>query len=128
MKTVMLMSKENEGIILLSGGLDSLVALDYVQKQGISIKLALTFDYGQKAVKKEIETSENICKYYNISHKIISLDWLKEITKTALVCAKTIPTENLNTKQSAEAVWVPNRNALFLNETVTKTEVHWKLK
>ena len=42
----------SKGIILLSGGLDSLVSLGLgIKKYGIS--LALTFDYGQKAVKQE---------------------------------------------------------------------------
>ena len=77
----------SKAIILLSGGLDSLVAL----------------------------TSFNICKYYNIEHKVIKLDWLKEITNTSLVSNNMIPTSNFSTKNSAEAVWVPNRNGLFLN-------------
>lgn len=109
------MSIDN-AVILLSGGLDSLVALDYALRQdNYSIKLALTFDYGQKAAAKEIEYSQKICKYYNIEHKIIKLDWLKDITQTSLVSNNSIPTENLHTNESAKSVWVPNRNALFLN-------------
>ena len=58
-------NNDNNAVILLSGGLDSLVALDYVQnKSKINVKLALTFDYGQKASVKEIETTEKICRYY----------------------------------------------------------------
>lgn len=106
----------NKSIILLSGGLDSLVALGYSKKHtDYNVELALTFDYGQKAVEQEISTSKNICNYYEIKHKVIKLDWLKEITQTALVSDEGIPSENLHTKQSAESVWVPNRNALFLN-------------
>lgn len=103
-----------KSIILLSGGLDSLVALGYC-KDKYNIELALTFDYGQKAAKAEIETSEKISKYYDIAHKVIKLDWLKEITHTALVSDDEIPAENLGTKESAASVWVPNRNGLFLN-------------
>ena len=73
-----------KSIILLSGGLDSLVALG-AYKEEYNIDFALTFDYGQKSVKEELNTSKKICEYYKISHKIIKLDWLKEITKTALV-------------------------------------------
>jgi len=109
------MTQKNNAVILLSGGLDSLVALDYSLKTNINIKLALTFDYGQKAVAKEIEVSKKICKYYGIEHKVIKLEWLEKITKTALVSGCEIPTINLNTKESAKSVWVPNRNALFLN-------------
>ena len=106
----------NKSIILLSGGLDSLVALGYSKLYtDYNVELALTFDYGQKSVAQEIESAQNLAKYYNINHKIINLDWLKEITKTALVSDSEIPEDNLETKESAEAVWIPNRNSLFLN-------------
>ncbi|HNW25477.1 MAG TPA: 7-cyano-7-deazaguanine synthase QueC [Candidatus Gastranaerophilaceae bacterium] len=110
-----------KSIILLSGGLDSLVSLA-VSKEKFNIELALTFDYGQKSAKKEIEASEKICKYYNINQKIINLDWLKEITQTSLVGDKQIPKVSRQdlasddfVQNSAKSVWVPNRNGLFLN-------------
>ena len=103
-----------KSVILLSGGLDSLTALG-VCKDEYGIELALTFDYGQKSAKQELEIYKKISEFYNISHKIIHLDWLKEITNTSLVSDKNIPTENLGTKESAKNVWVPNRNGLFLN-------------
>lgn len=104
----------SKGIILLSGGLDSLVSLGLgMEKYGIS--LALTFDYGQKALEQEISTSKNICDYYKIEHKIIKLDWLKNVTHTALVEDKELPEGIDNPEDSAKSVWVPNRNGLFLN-------------
>ncbi len=104
----------SKGIILLSGGLDSLVSLGLgMEKYGIS--LALTFDYGQKALEQEISTSKNICDYYKIEHKIIKLDWLKNVTHTALVEDKELPEGIDNSEDSAKSVWVPNRNGLFLN-------------
>ena len=115
-------SKENlESIILLSGGLDSLVSLA-ISKEKYNIKLALTFDYGQKSVEREILASEKICKHYNIQHKVIKLDWLKEITQSALVSEKEVPLTKLEdlysdefVNKSAVSVWVPNRNGTFLN-------------
>ena len=104
----------NKSIILLSGGLDSLVSLG-VCKTEYNVELALTFDYGQKAANSEISTSKKICDYYNIKHKVIQLDWLKEITHTALVSDKELPEGIDNPIESAKAVWVPNRNGLFLN-------------
>ena len=104
----------SKGIILLSGGLDSLVSLGLgIQKYGIS--LALTFDYGQKALDQEVSTSKNICDYYKIEHKVIKLDWLKNVTHTALVEDKELPEGIDNPEASAKSVWVPNRNGLFLN-------------
>lgn|SRR5574344_55365 len=110
-----------KSIILLSGGLDSLVSLA-LSKQEYNIQLALTFDYGQKSAKQEIEASKKICEYYKIEHKLIKLDWLKEITQTSLVSKKEIPqttTKDLMSKEfvnnSALSVWVPNRNGAFIN-------------
>lgn len=102
----------NKGIILLSGGLDSLVSLGLgIEKYGI--KLALTFDYGQKSAKDEIEASRKICEFYGIEHKVIKLDWLQDITHTALVSDDELPLTM--DENSAKSVWVPNRNGLFLN-------------
>ena len=105
-----------KSIILLSGGLDSLVSLG-LKKEELNVELALTFDYGQKSVQKEIDASKKICDFYGIKHKVIKLDWLKEITQTSLVANSDIPAgENLkDLKESAKSVWVPNRNGLFLN-------------
>lgn len=109
------------GIILLSGGLDSLVSLAIATKI-IDIKLALTFDYGQKAAKKEKEAAKKIAGFYNIENKVIELDWLKKITNTSLVSNEIVPRININeltdqnlTIESCKNVWVPNRNGLFLN-------------
>lgn len=103
-----------KSIILLSGGLDSLVALG-AYKDEYGIDFALTFDYGQKSAKQEILSSKKICDYYNIRHKVFDLRWIKDLTVSSLVSEKEIPAENFGTKESAEAVWVPNRNGLFLN-------------
>lgn len=98
-----------KSIILLSGGLDSLACLA-VTREKYNCELAITFDYGQKALDKEIEASKKICDFYNVEHKIIKLDFLKEITQTALVSDKEVPQD-----YDMKAVWVPNRNGLFLN-------------
>ena len=105
-----------KSIILLSGGLDSLVSLG-LKKEELNVSLALTFDYGQKSAESEIEASKKICEYYNIEHVVIKLDWLKNITHTSLVSNEDVPTgEALNDgEQSMKSVWVPNRNGLFLN-------------
>ncbi len=100
-----------KSIILLSGGLDSLVSLG-LSKEKYNVTLALTFDYGQKSVVQEIEASKKICKYYGIEHRVIKLDWLKDITHTALVSEEELPQ---GIQETSKSVWVPNRNGLFLN-------------
>lgn len=112
----------NKAVILLSGGLDSAVSL-VKAKETYDIALALFFDYGQKSYLYEKQATENLCKHYGIKLEIISLDWLKSITNTTLVNANlNIPTVEKNnldnidiTTDSMKNVWIPNRNALFLN-------------
>lgn len=111
-------------ISLLSSGLDSIAALAIAKKTSDMV-LALTFDYGQRSVQREIEYSRIICEHYEIEHRIIRLEWLKDITNTSLVNEDVevpeLSVEDLSgdadevTEESAKSVWVPNRNGVFLN-------------
>lgn len=113
---------KNKGIILLSGGLDSVVSLAAV-KEEYNIELALTFDYGQRAKNREIHAAKKIAEHFGIKHKLIKTHWLEEITQTALVNKNMglpeLADEQLDSyeaaTQSAKNVWVPNRNGIFLN-------------
>ena len=58
------------GVVLLSGGLDSFVSIE-ASKEICDIKLALTFDYGQRALDDEILASGEIARFYKIEHRII---------------------------------------------------------
>lgn len=104
----------NKSIILLSGGLDSLVSLGLAKKE-YNVELALTFDYGQKSLKNELEASKQMSEYYGLEHKVVELPFLKNITHTSVVSDDEVPTDIYGTEESAKAVWVPNRNGLFLN-------------
>lgn len=109
-------------IALLSGGLDSTVALAKASKQ-YKIVLAINFDYCQRSARREGESARKIAKLYKIPYKNIKLPWLAKVTNTALVNkTKKLPllaTEKLDNKkattQSAKLVWVPNRNGVFIN-------------
>lgn len=105
----------NRAVILLSGGLDSLVSLAEAVNKGVSVALALTFDYGQRAVADEINAAREICKIYNIEHKVIKLPFLAEISNSALNKTECNLEFDALDKESMKAVWVPNRNGLFLN-------------
>lgn len=114
-----MMKNKKDAVVLLSGGLDCSSALAMTVNE-YDYSLAMTFDYGQKAFEKEFIASSRIAKFYNIEHRVIKLDWLKEITKTFLVSEGEIP-QNVDikqkeiTEQSAKSVWVPNRNSVFIN-------------
>ena len=119
---------KNNAIILLSGGIDSVVSLAKVKDEYNKI-LALTFNYKQKSFYKEKKASEDICKYYNIAHKIINIEWLGDISTSSLNTDDSIPTLNISdlentniTNESAKSVWVPNRNGLFINTAASYAE------
>lgn len=113
----------NSAITLLSGGLDSAVATVLAGKQ-CDIRLALTFDYGQRAAKNEVRAARAFCKKYKIKHRVIRMDWLKSISGSALTDRKKklpvfqeecLIADPKKCVKSARSVWVPNRNALFTN-------------
>lgn len=109
-------------VVLLSGGLDSTVNL-YMAYKNAEVMLALTFDYGQKAAINEAKVASKICEKLQISHKTISLPFVKEFGQSSLVdhnrsipVGSEIQIDNKNlSEKSAKAVWVPNRNGIFLN-------------
>ena len=98
----------NNGIVLLSGGLDSYVSLDIAFRKA-KVGLALIFDYGQKAFKEECDSAIQIANSYNIEYKIVQLPFLKEIIDNALVNPLN------NNFNELDSVWIANRNGLFLN-------------
>lgn len=111
-----------KAIVLLSAGLDSTVNL-YLAKREVDVVLTLTFNYGQKAVNKEIQHARKISKDLDIKNEVVELPWLAPLGDSALTReSKAIPTgnkvsiENMKVSQdSAKSVWIPNRNGVFLN-------------
>ena len=108
-------------VVLLSSGLDSAYNLYRAHEDG-GVKLALTFDYGQKAATSEISHSAELCRSLKIPHKVVGLPWFRDFTSTSLVGQGAIPSgseisiDDLNiSNESKKAVWVPNRNGILLN-------------
>lgn len=114
---------------MLSGGLDSTVNLYEADRRG-GVALAVTFDYGQRAAKAEIRAARGFCRRIGALHRVIRLPWLAEVTASALVRkAKSLPhldakrlDDRTATTRSARAVWVPNRNGVFLSVAAAVAE------
>lgn len=110
-----------KGVAILSGGLDSTVSLA-VAVQKMRVALAITFDYGQRAAKRERDASARIAKHYRVPHKVIETPWLAALTGTALVNRKArLPRHEMSVR-SAKAVWVPNRNGCFIEIAAAHAE------
>ncbi len=108
-------------IVLLSAGLDSSVNLHEAARVS-DVVLALTFDYGQRAAKRELYFAKKLCRKLKIKHHSIDLKWMLDFGGSALIDRDLkVPTnevriDNLRiSKQTAKSVWVPNRNGILLN-------------
>ncbi len=109
-------------VILLSGGLDSAANLAWCVEQDEPV-LALTFRYGQKAQDREVAAAQRLCRYYDVRHEVVELSWLGRLGGSSLTEAKSeIPRlagagldDLKQATKTAKAVWVPNRNGVFIN-------------
>ncbi len=116
-------SEKPSALVLLSSGLDSTFNL-YKARQRFQVRLALTFDYGQKSSAREILAANKIAKRLNVPHKVVHLPFFKDFTTGSLLAgsAGEVPTgdavkiESLERSlETARQVWVPNRNGIFMN-------------
>jgi 7-cyano-7-deazaguanine synthase len=108
-------------IVLLSAGLDSAVNLRIAHDR-TEVALALTFDYGQLAAAREIAAARAMCLGLGICHRVVRLPWLERISQAAITGdGESLPQPalaDLDTaaaRDTARAVWVPNRNGVFVN-------------
>ena len=113
-----------KSVALLSGGLDSVVGCKRAADE-TKVELALTFDYGQPAAEREVEAAGAIAKRLGISQRTIKLAWLGEMLPEGLK-GKGPEAELGDEKaelEAARAVWVPNRNGVFINVAAAFAEV-----
>lgn len=116
-----------KAISVLSGGLDCTVATSVFDKE-YEIH-AITFNYGQKAFRREIEAAKEICKKMKWTHEVIDLPWLSKISTSSLNTNEEIPELSENdldnpekSSESASSVWVPARNMVFTSIAVSYAE------
>ncbi len=102
-----------KAVALLSGGLDSTVAFAIRARD---TALALTVDYGQRAARREIASARRTAARYRVPHRVLELPWLSGGALTDR--SRRLPSPDLSrasaTRKSAAAVWVPNRNGVFI--------------
>lgn len=118
----------SSSIVLLSGGLDSLASLHWALEES-DIHFGLTFHYGQRAAGKEIEVAAGICRHYDIQHKVVEIPWYESMRSGLLDSQQSLPQlseaaldDKTLTTESAKAVWIPNRNGVFINIAAAMAE------
>ena len=101
-------------VVLLSGGLDSMVAAGLAREAGFEIH-ALTIDYGQRH-RREIAAAEAIAERIGVArHVILPLD-LRQFGGSALTDDIDVPKHGVG--GGIPVTYVPARNLIFLSLTV----------
>ena len=105
-------------VVLLSGGLDSMVAGGLAKEQGFAIN-ALTIDYGQRH-RREIQAAKTIAKRLDaIRHVVLPLD-LRQFGGSALTDEIDVPKGGVG--DDIPVTYVPARNLVFLTLTLAWAE------
>ncbi|MEL7730089.1 7-cyano-7-deazaguanine synthase QueC [Citromicrobium bathyomarinum] len=104
--------------VLLSGGLDSMVAAALAKEAGREVH-ALTIDYGQRH-RREIEAARGIARTLGLaSHSEIALD-LRQFGGSALTADIDVPKSGVG--EDIPVTYVPARNLVFLSLTTAFAE------
>jgi len=107
-------------LALLSGGLDSTVAAALRQARDQDLAAALFVDYGQRALVPERRAARAVSAALGVPLHELALPSEAFAGRGALLDAsQDLPSPDLGreaqTRASAQAVWVPNRNGLMVN-------------
>ena len=112
-----------QAVACLSGGLDSTASMAMAISAGWQVVRAITFGYGQRAEAREKIAAGNITAHYKVPHQVIDLPWFQSFSMGGGLIQKqhALPNPGVRqlsdssySKQSAKAVWVPNRNGVML--------------
>ncbi len=104
-------------LVVLSGGLDSTCALALTILGG-GETMAITFDYGQRHYV-ELEAARAVADFFDIEHRIVSLEDLMPRGGSALTSNVPVP-EGHYAEESMAATVVPGRNLLFAAAAVAQ--------
>lgn len=112
----------SKAIVLVSGGLDSLVSAAVAARDCGELNF-LHVRYGQRTQKKELESFEAICRHYAPKRaEVISWDWLARIGGSSLIDTNMqIPAQDPT--DEIPSTYVPFRNANLLCAAVAWAEV-----
>jgi 7-cyano-7-deazaguanine synthase len=104
--------KTKSAIVLLSGGLDSMVVAGLAREAGYAL-IALTIDYNQRH-RIELESAATIAAHLDaIEHIILPLD-LTRFGGSALTADIDVPKEGVE-ENAIPITYVPARNTIFLS-------------
>ncbi len=113
----------SRAIVLLSGGLDSVVSLALADRE-LEVRLVLFFNYGQRSLANERTSVVSVVSYYGLPMQEVDITWLRDLCPDAMRSRSVgEPQEKRQDRlDSLEDVWIPNRNGVFLNVAAAYAE------
>lgn len=100
--------------VLLSGGLDSSVALHWAARNH-DVRLALSFHYGSKHADHELECARFQAENLKVKHQVVDISSISKHLKSALLeGGDPIPDGRYDESSMVQTV-VPFRNGIFLS-------------
>ncbi len=117
------MAKENSGIVLSSGGLDSTTVMAMARHDGFEV-VSLSFDYGQRH-RHELAAARKVAAIFKVlKHVVIPID-MRQIGGSALTADLPVPKDRSPTEmtRSIPITYVPARNTIFLSYALALAEV-----
>ena len=106
-----------QAVVLLSGGLDSMVCAALAREAGFAV-IALTIDYGQRH-RVELDSSRVIAAQLADRHIIVPLD-LRAFGGSALTDDIAVPRDGVG--EGIPVTYVPARNTIFLSLALALAE------
>ena len=105
------------GVVLLSGGLDSMTAAAVAQRDGLDLS-ALTVNYGQSHVR-ELESARRVSEFLRIPHRLVEAPSFGEVASHSALTRPLLHPAPLDRSPGtmSDAIpitYVPLRNTYFL--------------
>jgi 7-cyano-7-deazaguanine synthase len=102
----------SSGVIILSGGMDSVTLLHFLVKHRGCKMSAISFDYGQRHAK-EITFAVRHCEELSVEHHIVALPFVGSLFSSALLTGGGEVPEGHYQEENMKQTVVPNRNMIM---------------
>lgn len=113
---------QRSAVVLLSGGLDSSVAMAIAIDKGYQVH-ALTVDYGQRH-QRELDGARALARHYGVDHKVVRVDLSafggSALTDGLIKVPSGTPLEEIGA--SIPPTYVPARNTVFISMAASWAE------
>ena len=102
-----------KAVVLLSGGLDSTVAMAIAINEGMDVT-PLSFRYGQRHTR-ELDSAEAVCRHYGVRGTVVDMD-LSSFRSALTDRSIEVPSDRKGKlEEEIPATYVPARNIIFLS-------------